>query len=216
MEKAAAGKERPAVTEYNRALFDLLRQKRLEIARGLDVPPFVIFADRTLVEMASAYPRTKESLLGIHGVGRVKGEKYGELFTDIITEYCMLNDIDAPSPVETIAAPEKKVPAGPKRYQEVGERYNKGLSIAAIRQHYQVKLETVLGHLERYAADSNPLRPGGFLEATRLPPETIKKVLSLFNEKGTEFLQPVFGAMNGNVSYTDLRILRLHVIWSRE
>jgi ATP-dependent DNA helicase RecQ len=75
------------------------------------VPPFVIFADRTLAEMASAYPRTKEQLLGIHGVGRVKGEKYGELFTDIISEYCMLNDIDDPHQVETQAKPGKKEPA---------------------------------------------------------------------------------------------------------
>jgi ATP-dependent DNA helicase RecQ len=111
-EKPTAGKKRQVVTEYNRELFEQLRQKRLEIARGLDVPPFVIFADRTLAEMASAYPRTKEQLLGIHGVGRVKGEKYGELFTDIISEYCMLNDIDDPHPVETQAKPGKKEPAG--------------------------------------------------------------------------------------------------------
>ncbi len=214
-EKPTAGKKRPVDTEYNRELFELLRQKRLEIARELDVPPFVIFADRTLAEMASAYPHTPESLLGIHGVGRVKSEKYGEPFTDIITEYCMLNDIDDPLPVETQEKPEKNGPAGPKRYQEVGERYNSGEAITAIMQHYRVKLETVLGHLERYVADGNSLRPGGFLEATRLPPETIERAIRQFNEKGTAFLQPVFADLNGDVGYTDLKLLRLHIICSR-
>ncbi len=210
-EKPAAGKKRQVVTEYNRELFELLRQKRLEIARELDVPPFVIFADRTLAEMASAYPRTKERLLGIHGVGRVKGEKYGELFTDIITEYCMLNDIDDPLPVETQVTPEKKEPAGPKRYQEVGECYNNGASIADIMQQYRVKLATVLGHLSRYSAEGHSLRADGLREASGLPEDLVDAVISLFNSLGPDFLKPVFSELNGAVSYEELRLLRLYL-----
>ncbi len=211
-EKPAARRKREIVSEYNQDLFELLRQKRMEIARGLDVPPFVIFADKTLAEMASAYPRTKESLLKIHGVGRVKCDKYGERFTDIIAEYCMLNDIDAPRPVETQAEPEAKKSAGIKRHREVGESYNNGRSIQDIMQQYKVKLATVIGHLERYAADGDSIRPGGLLEVSGLSPDKVKAVIEQFNTRGADFLQPVYRALNGEVGYTELKLLRLYYL----
>jgi ATP-dependent DNA helicase RecQ len=211
-EKPAGRRNREVVFEYNRDLFELLRQKRMEIARGLDVPPFVIFADKTLAEMASAYPRTKESLLQVHGVGRVKYEKYGETFTDIIAEYCMLNDIDDPRPAETKAEPEEKESTGIKRYREVGESYNNGRSIADIMKQYRVKLGTVLGHLARYAADGNPVRPDGLLEASSLSPDKVKAVIEQFDARGTDFLQPVFKALNDEVSYEELKIIRLYIL----
>ena len=201
------------VTEYNRELFEQLRQKRLEIARGLDVPPFVIFADRTLAEMASAYPSTQESLLGIHGVGRAKCEKYGALFTDVITEYCMLNDIDEPRSVETQAQPVNKVSSGPKRYQEVGESYNNGQSVAALMQQYRVKPETIIGHLTRYHMDDgHPLRPDGLMEASSLSEDQVSAVIKLFDTHGPDFLKPVFSELDGAVSYEELRLLRLYVL----
>ncbi len=211
-EKPAAGKNRAAVFKYNRDLFEQLRQKRMEIARGLDVPPFVIFADRTLAEMASAYPRTENSLLRVHGVGRVKYTKYGELFTDIITEYCRLNDIDDPRPVENSAVPEKRESAGTKRYREVGESYNGGQSITGIMKQYRVKLGTILGHLDRYAADGNSVRPDGLLEVSSLSPDKVKAVIEQFDARGTEYLQPVFKALNDEVSYEDLKIIRLYYL----
>ncbi len=182
----------------------------MEIARGLDVPPFVIFADKSLAEMASAYPRTEESLLKIHGVGRVKYEKYGERFTDIITEYCMLNDIDEPRPLPTRAQSVKKASAGPKRYCEVGESYNTGRSIAEIMEHYTVKLGTVLGHLERYAAEGNPLRSDGLREASSLSQDKVNAVIGQFEMRGVDYLQPVFQALEGEVSYDELKLLRLY------
>ena len=209
-EKPAAGRKQAVVFEYNRELFELLRQKRMEIARGLDVPPFVIFADKTLAEMASAYPRTEESLLKIHGVGRAKFKKYGKRFIDIITEYCMLNDIDDPRPLETQVEPEKRESTGVKRYLEVGESYNKGRSITDIMKQYRVKLGTVMGHLERYVADGNSVRPEGLLEASGLSPDKVSAVIEQFDARGTDFLRPVFKAFNGEISYGELKILRLY------
>jgi len=109
--------KRQAVSAYDRDLFELLRQKRLEIAREQDVPPFVIFADRTLAEMAGAYPRTIAQLRNIHGVGQVKCAKYGELFTDIIVQYCRRHGIEDDRTPEVSTQLTSKNAAGPKRYQ---------------------------------------------------------------------------------------------------
>ena len=57
------------------------------------VPPYVIFSDKTLVEMAAYYPQSLESLLKISGVGQVKLRQYGETFLAIIQEYCQAHKL---------------------------------------------------------------------------------------------------------------------------
>jgi ATP-dependent DNA helicase RecQ len=74
-------------------LFELLRKKRKQLADEAQVPPFVIFSDRTLTEMAARLPRSNERLLQIHGVGQVKEKRYGAVFLDIIRRYCDENHI---------------------------------------------------------------------------------------------------------------------------
>jgi superfamily II DNA helicase RecQ len=65
-----------------------------ESPMGKAVPPYVIFSDKTLVEMATYFPQGRESLLNISGVGKVKFERYGAAFLEIIKEYCSANKID--------------------------------------------------------------------------------------------------------------------------
>ena len=67
-------------------LFDRLRKTRMELARKQNVPPYVIFHDRTLVEMAREQPRSREALAEITGVGEAKLEKYGPIFLDVLAD----------------------------------------------------------------------------------------------------------------------------------
>jgi ATP-dependent DNA helicase RecQ len=66
--------------DVDRDLFERLRAVRLEIARSRGVPPYVIFHDTTLREMARLRPRTVEDLHGIRGVGARKAQDLGEMF----------------------------------------------------------------------------------------------------------------------------------------
>lgn len=91
---AAAGSksERAAValvgSSYDRDLFEILRRRRKELADVEGVPPYVIFSDRTLIEMAAYYPQSVNSLSKIFGVGSVKLARYGETFLEAIRDYC--------------------------------------------------------------------------------------------------------------------------------
>ncbi|MFH1723642.1 MAG: DNA helicase RecQ [Elusimicrobiota bacterium] len=67
------------------ALFEALREKRSELARSQGVPPYVVFHDATLLEMAATRPRTFSALSLVTGVGEKKLERYGEIFLEIIT-----------------------------------------------------------------------------------------------------------------------------------
>ena len=64
--------EKETDPEYDRTLFEILRKKRKELADQANIPPYVIFSDKTLIEMSAFFPKTREGLLSIHGIGEVK------------------------------------------------------------------------------------------------------------------------------------------------
>jgi ATP-dependent DNA helicase RecQ len=71
----------------DQALFDTLRAVRIELAREQNVPPYVIFHDKTLRELAAARPFTLGAMAKISGVGEVKIERYGQVFLDAIMRH---------------------------------------------------------------------------------------------------------------------------------
>jgi ATP-dependent DNA helicase RecQ len=75
-----------ALAPADQSLFEALRKRRKELADRLDLPPYVIFHDATLQQMAEHRPTSEAELLGISGVGESKLERYGEAFLDIIRE----------------------------------------------------------------------------------------------------------------------------------
>ena len=70
-----------------RSLFEALRAKRLEIAREQQVPPYVVFADRTLLEIAARCPASLRELADVHGVGERKLSRYGETFLEVVRTF---------------------------------------------------------------------------------------------------------------------------------
>ena len=78
------------------ALFNILKDVRKSLAKELKLPPYVIFQDPSLEDMATRYPVTIEELTNITGVGQGKAEKYGEEFLEVIAQYVEDNDIDRP------------------------------------------------------------------------------------------------------------------------
>ena len=79
--------ERESWEGVDRDLFDALRALRLEIARGRGVPPYVVFHDSTLREMAKARPTSLSALLHVPGVGARKAEDFGQQFLDAIANH---------------------------------------------------------------------------------------------------------------------------------
>ena len=73
-----------ALAPADQSLFEALRRRRKEIADELDLPPYVIFHDATLMQLAEHRPTTEAAMLGINGVGAVKLERYGKAFLEII------------------------------------------------------------------------------------------------------------------------------------
>lgn len=82
--KKTNGKD--ALTAAGFRLFDKFRELRLQIAREENMPPYIIFSDKTLIDMAVKMPRSKSEMLEVSGVGENKYGKYGERFLRVIEE----------------------------------------------------------------------------------------------------------------------------------
>jgi ATP-dependent DNA helicase RecQ len=72
------------LSDHDRLLFEKLRRLRLDISKKLGMPPFVVFHDKTLMEMAAHRPKNREEFLWINGVGEQKAEKFGDAFLKAI------------------------------------------------------------------------------------------------------------------------------------
>ena len=75
-------------TPCDQELFELLRVLRKEIATEQGIPPYMVFSDPSLHQMASIYPRTADTMLTVTGVGEVKLQRYGRQFLRLIERYC--------------------------------------------------------------------------------------------------------------------------------
>jgi ATP-dependent DNA helicase RecQ len=211
-EERAPKKANKAEVEYNHALFAILREKRKQLADEAGVPPYVIFSDRTLVEMSAYYPQSLASLLAISGVGQVKLNSYGEIFLAVIKPYCEKHKIVEKKKEEKRVR--KNQGDGKSelsvRTTLVAEAYNDGQSVEDLMKRNQVTAGTILDHLMRYVAAGNSLRNGSDLLAlASTSPDEQQNAFAAFDELGTALLKPVFEKLEGKVNYEELKVLRL-------
>ncbi len=203
----------PAGSEenYDHELYELLRKKRKSIADDKGIPPFVIFSDKTLVQMSAAYPQTENELLGISGIGINKLETYGSIFLTLIKSYCTRKNIKTKfsSNLTTGTSKQKLKNNSGKRYIVIGEEFNKGKSLDKLAEEYNVKPQTIISHLTRYVTEGNKVRSEGIKEKISIPEDKYQAVFSSFKEEGTTTLSNIFEKFNKEISYVDLHLLRI-------
>lgn len=111
-----------ALTSAGQELFNQLRQLRFDTAQREGLPPYVVFGDKSLVDMCLRAPRRAEDMLGIYGMGERKYEKYGAAFFAVIDAYradhpdaVLSQDPPAPEPEKPLPSEKKKKPPKAER-----------------------------------------------------------------------------------------------------
>ncbi len=193
--------------DYDKNLFELLRSKRKEIADKSNVPPYVIFPDKTLIEMAAYFPQTEIYLSSIHGVGTQKLKKYGEIFLSVITKYCQTNNITEKLPVRHRM--EKRTTIKRGRSFEIGEAYKQCKSFEELISRFNIKRNTLVGHLTTYVREGNKINTDMLFKLVETNEEKQKEVFKAFEKLETDYLKPVFDELKETVTYDDLRVLRI-------
>jgi ATP-dependent DNA helicase RecQ len=83
-DRSVRGQASAALPDADKSLFQALREKRTELARAQNVPPYVIFHDKTLIELAAARPGSRAQMAKVPGVGEAKLDRYGPAFLAVI------------------------------------------------------------------------------------------------------------------------------------
>jgi len=206
----AAPSATTTASSYDAQLFTRLRILRRSLADELHVPPYIIFGDRTLIEMAMRLPQSLEELRALYGVGEAKLRQFGEQFLACVRTYCEEEGIDPAQ--RRLHIPPSSVK---RRFEEVGELFEAGRTIAELQALFGVKRDTVIQNLERYQQAGHQLDHRRVLAASELTPEWQRSVLRRLAAENTHMLGPIFEEFGGLVSYDELRLLRLHLTCRR-
>ncbi len=194
--------------EYDHELFRILRLERKRIADQKNIPPYVIFPDKTLEEMAFYFPQSEESLLTIHGIGEIKARSYAPVFLPLIKEYAAEND---KKEIFKKIKPTHKT----KNYIKTGDMFNAGKTIPQIAVELNFTEDTIISHLQSYLKSGNPLSHYPDQRDNFPALEDMTEIFSHFIQLGTDFLKPTFEALNGIIPYDLLRKARL-LFWIAE
>ncbi len=180
---------------YDEQLFEALRQLRLAIAREEQVPPYVVFSDRSLQEMALHFPQTQQEFSRINGVGPIKWFKYGEKFSEVIRGH------QGAKPTferEQVTAPLQRQHSR----EETLRLYQQGKSIEQIMQERQLARSTIITHLVEAIQEGNDLNLAPLLSEAKQA--TIKLLL---NELGAERLAPIKERLPEDFTYDEIRLV---------
>lgn len=205
------GEDQSYDQDYDQKLFELLRIKRKELADKNGIPPYAVFPDKTLIEMSVFFPETPDEMLKLHGVGLRKFEKYGADFIDEVSSYCKSNNVEK----KTDSRPGnrsgvRKEPKKTKGFLYATE-YNAGKTLKELMIDHDTSISLVVNNLTKYAREGYSLRYSvEFLEFTKLAPDQIDRVLKTIEEVGHEALKPIYEALNQEIAYDDLHLIRLY------
>lgn len=179
-------------------LFDHLRKLRRQLAEARGVPPFIVFGDVTLQELARVRPTTAEAFRGIHGIGDRKSAEYGATFVDAIGEYCQQQGLrgDQPGGIKTTPK-EDRAPTRPA----VDALFRSGKSIAEICESLGRATSTVTQYLADFLENENRTSPEPWVDAA-----TFARICQVTADQPLDRLKPAFDALQGEVSYDQLRI----------
>jgi ATP-dependent DNA helicase RecQ len=190
--------------DYFKDLFAELKKVRTEFARGENVPPYVIFSDATLVEMATFLPLDTAELQKISGVGELKLQKYGADFVAVIANYCAENNLESRIGLKTPKREPKKRAkrneSGQNTYQITLEMFLSGMDIAEIARERGVTNSTIENHLARFI-------PTGEIDLTDLVPETKIEAIreAIIKFQGVGALSPIKEYLGEHYTYGEIR-----------
>lgn len=133
-------------------LFEMLKDLRQKVAKEKKLPPFVIFLESSLEDMATQYPTTLEDLDRISGVSKGKASRYGTQFIEVISKYVEENDIVKPDDFVMKSVVNK---SGNKVY--IIQQVDKKMPLDTIAKSKQMKLEQLLEEMETIVASGTKL-----------------------------------------------------------
>ena len=187
---------------YDAKLFEILKALRKRISEETHVPPFIVFSDTSLKQMATYFPTSEEQMLKISGVGYSKFDKYGNRFLETIRPYVSENNITPKEiPIET---PKKKssVESSPKvNTAEISYNlFKQGKSIKEIAEERGFVTTTIETHLLKYFENGENIDLSKYIHSNYE-----QDIYNAIDTYGAEKLRVLKDALPEGVSYFDIK-----------
>lgn len=185
------------------ALYQILVDFRRKVAERQQLPPYVIFQDVSLEQMATMYPITPEELQNIQGVGAGKAKRYGKEFCEIIKQHCEENDICRPEElrVRTVA---KESMLKVKIIQNIDRK----IALDDIASALGKDFDGLLDEIEAIVYSGTKLNIDYFLEDV-MDEEQVDDIYEYFRESETDDLEAALDELGEDYSEEEIRLVRI-------
>ncbi len=184
-------------------LLHLLKDLRKSEAKKLGVPPFVVFQDPSLEDMALKYPISAEELINIHGVGDGKAKKYGKPFLDLINAYVEENDILRPDDLVV-----KSTGANSALKLYIIQNIDRKLPLDDIASSKGLALPELIKEMEQIVFSGTRLNLGYWIDEI-LDEDQQEEIHEYFLEAKSDNLDDALKEFDGEYEDEELRLYRL-------
>jgi ATP-dependent DNA helicase RecQ len=194
--------EKPAIIEQDSddsGLFEALRTLRKTLADAENYPPYMIFNDASLKQMAALRPCTPLDFRKITGVGDKKLERYGAIFISEIRRFCEKQS--------SFIQPVKKRSS---EYVTL-EMLDQGMDLDEITLTRNLSLNTIYGHIEKLMVSGENIQIEKFIKK-----EKIEAISRTIIELGGDTLKPIKEKLGDNFSYGEIRMVRAKMRWKND
>jgi len=189
---------------YDEALLGMLKALRKKVAKEKDLPPYVIFQDPSLEEMATTYPTTQQEMAQINGVGMGKVQKFGRQFIDLITKYVDENDIETAKDVVIKSTVNKS-----KIKIYIIQQVDRKVSLDEIADVKNMALGDVIEEVEHICYSGTKLNLDYYINQV-IDKERQQDIYDYFMNAETDNIAAALDEFSGDdVSEEELRLMRI-------
>ena len=188
------------------ALMAMLRELRKKEAKNLGVPPFVVFQDPSLEDMALKYPISLDELTNIHGVGEGKAKKYGAPFLALISRYVEDNDIIRP---DDLVVKSTGVNSANKLY--IIQNIDRKLSLDDIASAKGMSMDDLIKEMEQIVYSGTKLNIKYWID-DMLDDDQQEEIHDYFMESDSDKIEDALKEFDGEYDIDELRLMRIKFI----
>ena len=192
----------------DRELFETLRGVRSKLAEERGVPPYIIFNDSTLRELARVRPSSLERMRYISGIGDAKLRDYGERFLQLIRQHCGERGMSMDNPsAPRVDEPPRKASVRPNPQRMLAfEQFRQGAAIEDVMHQTGRARATICDYLAEYIREERPK------SITNWVPEALyQRIAMVARRVGTDRLKPIYIELGEQVPYDQIRLVVTHL-----
>ncbi|MEL1252685.1 DNA helicase RecQ [Flavobacterium sp. DGU38] len=187
-------------------LMGMLRELRKKVAKKLGVPPFVVFQDPSLEDMALKYPISLTELYNIHGVGEGKAKKYGGDFVTLISRYVEDNDIIRP---DDLVVKSTGVNSANKLY--IIQNIDRKLPLNDIASAKGLSMDALIKEMEQIVYSGTKLNIKYWID-DMLDDDQQEEIHDYFMESESDKIEDALKEFDGDYDIDELRLMRIKFI----